>query len=99
MPAQFRARTRVLLTTGFLALALVGCQSPSGTAGGDAQASAATGDAEKQELVCRYEQPTGSLFKKRVCRTREQMEAEREGARRAMDAIDNPGAQGGSPSG
>lgn len=39
---------------------------------------------DKDELVCRREQVTGSHFKKTVCRTRAQLEAER---RSGQDAL------------
>jgi hypothetical protein len=77
------ARTILGLAT-ILALASA-CATTSAPAGGTApvKAQAATGQTTasgEQKLVCSTERPVGSNIPKRVCRTPEQIEREREAA-------------------
>ena len=66
-----------------VALVLGACALPA-SAKDDAPdaAGAQTSTKDKDEMVCRRVRVTGSHFKQRVCRTRGQMEAEREAAQR-----------------
>lgn len=50
--------------------------------------------APANELVCRYEKPTGSHMRVKICRTRAQIQAEAEATRRAMDAVKTRGHEG-----
>jgi hypothetical protein len=56
------------------ALALAACTSGSGQGPTTAQAGKSDG------MICRMEQPTGSSISREVCRTPEQMEADRQAA-------------------
>jgi hypothetical protein len=42
---------------------------------------------KKETVICRREPVLGSHFSKRICRTRAQMDAEREGAQRAIESV------------
>ena len=44
---------------------------------------------KKPKMICRDEGETGSFLTKRVCRTPEQIEAEREASRKAADDVRN----------
>ena len=47
-----------------------------------------TGEKEpKEKLVCESREETGSLFRKRICRTRAQVEEDEHNARRLADAF------------
>lgn len=64
-------------------LAVTGCAAnPSGTDGTDNVA------ANERDLVCRYERSSGSHMRERICRTREQIEADREAAQSRRDLED-----------
>ena len=53
-----------------------------------APASAATpAKPKKPKMICTDETPVGSVISKRVCRTPEQAEADRETAKRASDRL------------
>jgi hypothetical protein len=58
------------------ALALAACTSGSGQ--GPTSSTAQAGRSDK--MICRMEQPTGSSISREVCRTPEQMEADRKAA-------------------
>jgi hypothetical protein len=54
---------------------------------------------EKPKLICHDETETGSVISRRVCRTKEQIEAEQAQSRRGYDALsDHLAACHGQPS-
>lgn len=59
------------------ALALAACTAGSGQAPTSNNAQAGKSDSK---LICKQEQPTGSSISREVCRTPEQMEADRKAA-------------------
>ena len=89
------------MARNFLALASIlalasACAGPSATAGGKAPLKAQAGAAqpatpgaapEEQKLVCAMERPVGSNIPRRVCRTPEQIEREREAAQEKMRGL------------
>lgn len=46
-----------------------------------------TASTDQSELICQNTRSTGSMLKNKRCRTREQIEAEREEARNTMNSI------------
>lgn len=73
-----RGMRRMLLTA---VLALASC-GPSASQG--PSPNRAAGGGSDSGLVCREETPTGSSFSREVCRTPEQIEAERKNAEDLM---------------
>jgi hypothetical protein len=78
------------------------CAAPTATAGGSAplktqagtaQASAPEATPPETKLVCEMERPVGSNIPRRVCRTPEQIEREREAAQTKMREISRPGGK------
>lgn len=65
-----------------------GCAGPANSAKkqNDPQI-AATDQSANSDLVCQNTRSTGSMLKNKRCRSREQIEAEREEARNAMHSI------------
>ena len=83
-----------------LALLALSCAGPALAAANDHQAGEAaqsTGQTEAQpekpRRVCRSETATGSVMRKRVCRTAEQVEADERDAERFRDQQNRTGAQ------
>ena len=72
----------------YLALVLFVYATAAWGEDGSMQAPGAVKDKHDQEVVCRRVRVTGTHFKQRVCKTRGQMKAEREAARRTMEARD-----------
>jgi len=58
-----------------------------------ASAAKVPAEADPDELVCRYEKPTGSHMRVKVCRTRAQIKAEEEEKQRLMDVARSRGNQ------
>jgi len=75
------------ITTLLATLALVGCAGNSAQTGN-------TANADRSDLVCVSEKPTGSNIAKRVCRTPAQMELERARAEQATDKLRRTGSAG-----
>jgi len=85
------ARTVVALAS-ILALASA-CAGPSATAAGNAplkaqagatQPAATTAIPEQKKLVCQMERPVGSNIPRKICRTQEQIDRERDAAQDKM---------------
>ena len=73
----------------FVALAAAltqGCAGSASTAAQNADGSQ-TAATEQSELICQTTRSTGSMLKNKRCRTREQIEADREEARNTMNSI------------
>lgn len=96
------ARNLIALAS-ILALASA-CAGPSATAGGGAALKAQAGTAqssapgavpEEQKLICAMERPVGTNIPKRVCRTPEQIERERDAAQDKMRNLQQPGPKDG----
>jgi hypothetical protein len=92
------ARTIIALAS-ILALASA-CAAPMATAGGPAplkaqagtaQPSASGANPEEQKLICETERPVGSNIPRRVCRTPEQIDREREAAQAKIRSMQTPG--------
>lgn len=77
-----------VLLVALLAALTQGCAGSSSAAKqGDGTQTAATEQSDKAELICQNTRSTGSMLKNKRCRTREQIEAEREEARNTMNSI------------
>jgi hypothetical protein len=64
-----------------------------------AEAAAPPAKPAKPKLICHDETPVGSIISQRVCRTPEQVEAERQRSKRENDALsDHIAACHGAPS-
>ena len=92
------SRTMIALAS-VLALASA-CAAPKATAGGPAPLNAQAGTAQpsasgatpdEQKLVCEMERPVGSNIPRRVCRTPQQIEREREAAQEKIRNMQTPG--------
>lgn len=91
------ARTLIsLASVFFLASACATSSAPAGSSALKAQTSAtpqsktvAADDDDK--LICEMERPVGSNIPKRVCRTKAQMDREREAAQEQMREATRPG--------
>ena len=92
------ARTIIALAS-ILALASA-CAAPMATAGGSAPLKAQSGSAQpsasganpdEQKLICDVERPVGSNIARRVCRTPQQIEREREAAQEKIRSMQTPG--------
>lgn len=77
------------MTVRLAAVALLLCAPAAVHATEDPAPTATPSDApaqpEKPKKVCRMETGTGSVMPRRVCRTREQIEADHEAAERTRD--------------
>jgi hypothetical protein len=82
----------LLALASILALASA-CAGPSATVGGSAPLKAQAGAAQpgvttatpdSQKLICTSERPVGSNIPKKVCRTQEQIDRERDAAQDKM---------------
>jgi hypothetical protein len=78
-----------VILVAFIAALSQGCAGSSSTAKqqNDASQTAATDQSGNAELICQNTRSTGSMLKNKRCRTREQIEAEREEARNTMHSI------------
>lgn len=77
-----------VLLVALVAALTQGCAGSSSAAKqGDGAQTASTGQADKAELICQNTRSTGSMLKNKRCRTKEQIEAEREEARNTMNSI------------
>ena len=92
--------TRSILALASILVVASACAGPSATAGGNAPlkaqaatapASAPAAVAQEQKPVCAMERPVGSNIPRRVCRTPEQIEREREAAQDTMRNLQQPG--------
>ncbi|HET8815832.1 MAG TPA: hypothetical protein VFM61_00120 [Pseudidiomarina sp.] len=68
------------------AILLAGCQTTSEEDSGSGYVRLVNDEGEVTH-ICRNEQTVGTNFKKRVCRTPEQMRLEEEAARRNMEDV------------
>ena len=74
-----------VLLAALLAALTQGCAGSSSAAKqGDGAQTASTSQAD---LICQTTRSTGSMLKNKRCRTKEQIEAEREEARNTMNSI------------
>ncbi|MEH8016959.1 hypothetical protein MN202_06940 [Rheinheimera muenzenbergensis] len=78
-----------ILLAAMLAALTQGCAGSANTAAtnSDGTQTASTGSSDNAELICQNTRSTGSMLKNKRCRTREQIEADREEARNTMNSI------------
>lgn len=84
------------LSALFAALTLTLAVSPAEPGQGEEPAPAST--RERDDLVCKRERVIGSHIRKRTCRTRAQIEAEREATQKAIEDLSKtrgPNSDGG----
>lgn len=74
-----------------LAIAAILAQGCAGNSATSGQKSASA-DQNNPDLICQTVRSTGSMLKNKRCRTREQIEAEREEARNTMNSIHSSAA-------
>jgi hypothetical protein len=87
---------RTLIALGSVLALASACATPAAPAGGTAQMKAQSGapplaaktaGEDEQKLVCQMERPVGSNISRKVCRTPEQIEQDREAAQEAMRGV------------
>ena len=79
------------------ALVLCACAAPASAKDEAGDATAAEADKkDKDEMICRRVRVIGPHFKQRVCKTRGQMEAEREAAQRQAERYNEANRAGPS---
>jgi hypothetical protein len=83
--------TRMILVLGSIWLAAFACATPARQAAGPAPLAAETGGATKPpqsaEPICTNERAVGTNITRRVCRTPEQIDREREAAQRKIQEM------------
>ncbi|MFL5296437.1 MAG: hypothetical protein ACJ798_08655 [Phenylobacterium sp.] len=77
----------IALIAGIVLAQATPATSPPETPTSPAPASAAPAKPAKPKMICHDEIVTGSIMTRRVCRTPEQVEADRQQARRDTDAL------------
>jgi len=91
---------RITIALGSVLALASACAAPMATAGGSAplkaqagaaQAAAPGANPEEQKLICESERPVGSNIPRRVCRTPQQIEREREAAQEKIRSMQTPG--------
>jgi hypothetical protein len=95
---------RAIFGLAFIVVLGPACATPSATAGGPSQvkaqagsqATAAAAAPEQPKLICDMERPVGSNIPRRVCRTPEQAERERQAAQDKIREMSRPGPKEGN---
>jgi uncharacterized lipoprotein YajG len=93
-----RAFIRNFTTILFAILLLAACASQTETSEiSKASDPTKTASKSKSDLICKREHQTGSHFKRKVCRTREEIEFLERETRDMMDSLPPGQATGGPP--
>jgi hypothetical protein len=77
----------IALASAVLLLAPIAAPAPSSIAPAEAEPAPKPEKPKKPKMVCRSEVAIGSIMQKRVCRTPEQVEAEKLQAKRDTDSL------------
>ncbi|MEE9278537.1 MAG: hypothetical protein V3V67_00040 [Myxococcota bacterium] len=88
------SKHRALASVGLSLVLICACATQPGDPQSPAEAveqSHATAEVEQGQMICRTERPTGSHFSRRICRTAEQIQREREAVNKTLsDAREVP---------